>query len=106
MILSDFEPSNSHMLKRGMVKGRDRRYAIPKRKIKFKRPVERKMKIEGEDLNTKKETNYPEGSKKKILGMTPQNLALTMGIIIVGALLINSFGQKELVGEAVNNGVV
>lgn len=108
MNYSDFESNNGVLLKNGM-NGKDLRTPryqerrVIKRKIVKQPEVRLRMEDEGH-YNYEGETNYPINNDKKIFGMRPKTLAVTLGIIVIAIVIINMTGVKNT--EVVNNGIM
>ena len=101
---SEFEPTNGFMLKGRMFKSRDRR-RFGKRKV-MKRivapPQPRVSSVEGQNNGyTEAQTNYPINMDKKIFGMQPKTLAIALGVIVVGILVLSRTNNPQ---QGVNNG--
>lgn len=104
----DFEPSNAYMLKTKMLKGASPRNRFAKKRLIPKRPKpEPRLSSAsgGEEKYSQGEKNYPVNMDKKIFGMRPKTLAIALGVIVAGIVILNISG-KGSAGEVVNNGGV
>jgi len=100
----DFEPSNSYMLKTKMLSGNSPRNRFDKKKLikKHKKPILKISSIKGKkEQYSQAKKNYPMNMEKKIFGMRPKTLAVALGVIVVGIILLNMSGNN--MDEAVNN---
>jgi len=100
MTRSDFEPTNGFMLKTRMLNGgtkykakrSNRRERIMKPKLKTKISSFEGGSNNDSYINMVK--NYPINMDKKIFGMRPKTLAISLGVIIVSIIILNMSGKS------------
>ncbi|NRA12376.1 MAG: hypothetical protein HRT57_10515 [Crocinitomicaceae bacterium] len=65
-------------------------------------PQPRVSSVEGQNNGyTEAQTNYPINMDKKIFGMQPKTLAIALGVIVVGILVLSRTNNPQ---QGVNNG--
>lgn len=107
MYYSDFEPTNKHLVESKMFKG-NRDYEVQQRVdrvVRVKPAPEKRISMSGIGYKEPSgKISYPLSSQKKIFGMTPKTLLVSLGIIVVSIWILSK--TEANAGEVVNNGSV
>jgi hypothetical protein len=107
----DFEPTNGFMLKKRMLNGGTKqrvKRSNRREKIMTPKPKQKVSAVEGDSKTStyvEGEKDYPINMDKKIFGMKPKTLAIALGVIVGGILILNMTGKGEATDVASNVGV-